>query len=195
MGHHLLKVKRDSYRSDHPTFLHHPFIPRTRTDSINIYYRGQIWIKSGQTAKLSQLRRRFHVVGLSFGVWPGQNRPPSRLSAIMTYFKLARSRSSTAARLSAHPCVTERLSSRRRHQPIKINRATESTQQHSCYVMQRCPSFTPLRRRFCCGSSVIRTISCVTHKHLQTMTNEWRATSKGQCLRDAVIAVAEETTV
>lgn len=65
MGHHLLKVKRDSY--DHPTFLYHPFSLRTRTDSISIYYRGQIWIKSGQTAKLSQLRRRFHVVGLSFG--------------------------------------------------------------------------------------------------------------------------------
>lgn len=102
---------------------------------------------------------------------------PSRLSAIMTYFKLASSVSCLAARLSARPCMTKRLLMRRRHQPIKINRASESTQQHSCYVMQRCPSYTPvlpfLLQKL---SETQQTISCFTHKQLQTLTNEGPAT-------------------
>lgn len=151
----------------------------------DIYYWGQIWT-NGQiiplTLRLASASRTISCCWFgSLGSGPywslRREETPSRLSAIMTYFKLASSGSSRAARLSTRPCMTKRLLTRRRHQLIKINRATESTQQHSCYVMQRCPSYTPvlpfLPQKL---RETDQTISCFTHKQLQALTNEWRAT-------------------
>lgn len=55
----------------------------------------------------------------------------------------------------AQHATLQTLAMRRRRPPIKINRTRESTQQHICYVMRRCPSSSQ-RRRFCRTNSARR---------------------------------------
>lgn len=60
-----------------------------------------------------------------------------------------------------HLSVMETLAMRKQRPPIKINRASESSQQHVCYVTQLCPTY-----------SRCRCTSCFTHKQLQTPSTE-----------------------
>lgn len=70
--------------------------------------------------------------------WSLGSGPGWSLGRGLTYFSVASSSLCTAAGLSTHPCMTGTRPTR--------GGGRESTQQHICYVMQRCPSYSQRRR-------------------------------------------------